>query len=509
MIGSLPHPDPNDALTVLHGLMKRVLVRPAVPDPALLAEFSGFVEMMIPKMLTPLSSDCDTSFYTWIEKKNYPRWRKEELTAAYESMHGATDSFDFTVGGFIKDECYPEYKHARGINARNDRAKTLFGPIFSLIEDEVFKLHFFIKKIPKNQRAQFLKDFIYDPTSCFAISDFTSFEAHFIKLIMQIIERPLYKYMTQKLDKHKIFMYFYDTYILGINKVKFKYYKVNIEATRMTGEMNTSLGNGWANLMLYLFTLYKSGIGIDELLRYPLGVEGDDGLARIRKGKFRNEIFTNLGFNVKLSIVPNIEEASFCGNVFDPDDMVIIPNIIEALLELGWGSATYSRSKITKKLGFLRAKAFSLIYEYSGCPLLQPLAHRIIFLTRNLTAMYRNTRDLYQTERNNTLKNFIRNNELPNKPISLRTRFMVEKLQGITVDSQIILEKFFSELTNLKEYLTHPLLDMYLTPLHIYNSNKYVMEPLNKRHFQDVPSEEVQFSFDKNYIQKVRNFYKL
>jgi len=503
----------KDPLTVLHGLMKRVMIKPSPYEPKLLLQLKNFVETITPLLLNPLSPLSNTAFYAWLNKTPYPKWRKDQLTEVFLSMNSTVTSKDFSVGGFIKDETYPEYKHARGINARNDKAKVLLGPIFKLIEEQVFKLPFFIKKIPKRKRARHLMKYLYRANARYAVTDFTSFEAHFTTLIMEILERPLYHYMTQYLDQHQEFMSYYDEFILGINSIRFSYFTVNIEGTRMTGEMNTSLGNGWSNLMLYLFTLHCSGYDLKDLLTIPLRVEGDDGICTLDNDKLiRKDIFEKLGFSVKLEIVDNIEEASFCGNVFDPQDMIIIPNIIETLADFGWGNSKYARSRSSKLHGLLKAKAYSLLYEYPGCPLLQSLAHRIIYLLRNVRHIHDSTFNYYKHHHQTMLQQAIQkwnNTELPFIDTPLRTRFLVEKLYNIPVNIQLILEQYFMNITDLKE-LNHPLLTMLIPDLWLKNSQQYV-QTINVSHtrINSWPTLEFNFRLSSTMIDEVRTHYNI
>jgi len=143
----LPHVDVNDPQTVLMGLLKRLCVKHNLPEHKLLSEFNRFVKKFCKRFLTRLGPDDFLSVEAWLETTNYERWRKDELLALMHKMGNVFTKKSFTIGGFIKDEHYPDWKHARGINARSDEAKLFFGPIFKAIETQVFKLKYFIKKV--------------------------------------------------------------------------------------------------------------------------------------------------------------------------------------------------------------------------------------------------------------------------------------------------------------------------------------------------------------------------
>lgn len=148
----MPHPDPSDRATMKAGVLKRFLMKPPKSDPAKRIRLRKFVANWLKNNLVPLSPDSDITVETWIEKTNYPRWRKEQLLDKWKKIVDRRDPKHFRVKSFMKDETYPEYKHARAINSRSDEFKTLVGPIFKLIEKELFKLDWFIKKVPVKDR---------------------------------------------------------------------------------------------------------------------------------------------------------------------------------------------------------------------------------------------------------------------------------------------------------------------------------------------------------------------
>lgn len=458
---SLPHVDPNDPQTILLGAAKRVCVETPVIDDNVFMKLEEFVPKLFTFLnLDPLPYDTDVSFNPWIEEVPYPEWRKKELRELYLTLEQIFDKNCFRVGGFIKDEHYPDFKHARLINARNDAAKIYFGPWFRQIEKVIFKLPYFIKKIPKPLRAQYIIDNVFVEGFNYASTDYTSYESHFIKRILLMIERPLYAYMTQFCSGGKEFLENYDEYILGMNKIRTKLFDISIEATRMTGEMNTSLGNGWTNLVLMMFVLYESGYSLEEI---RLVVEGDDGLTAIDPKKpIRADLFERLGFTIKMDLNTDLNLASFCGNVFDIEDRVIITDIREVLCKFGWTTSRYARSKKKKILGLLRAKAMSLLYEYAGCPVLQSLAMYAL----NITEGYRPIlppSSVYMKEQFDIMLSYIKENGLPNKTIENNTRFLVEQLYGVSYTYQLEIERYLDGKTDYSP-LSCPYIDDIMLP---------------------------------------------
>jgi hypothetical protein len=462
-----PKPCHKDFDTVFRGLLRRVVVQPPQPDLALLAELKLFVEDWISTNLLPLAPESDLSIETWLSNTNYPSWRKQQLLDEWKKHGGVVTPKSFEVKGFVKEETYPEYKHARGINARTDLCKVLVGPIFKLIEKEVFKHPSFIKKIPKTERAKYIYNLLYSPEAVYFASDYTSYESHFVKEIFEAIEFPLYRYMTKNLPCQQEFDDYLSWAIAGDNFVKFEYFTFTINSTRMTGEMNTSLGNGFANLMCLLFIAHKSNAGAVACI-----VEGDDSLFRVAKPEsFDETLYLKIGFTIKLERHIDLNTASFCGNVFDPVDLIIITDIMDAMNNVAWLPRRYVRSKNSKVRGLLRSRALSLLYEYSGCPVLQAYALYILRCTLNFKPTLESYNS-YINEQKAEMASFIDKYGLESliRVPGFRTRMLVEQRYGITVEHQLRMENYLNSLTEIQE-IDHPIFELYYTqPMKDYYS---------------------------------------
>jgi hypothetical protein len=445
---ALPHVDPKDPETHVMGIKKRVCVKPPKPNKIKLRKLRKFVRKVIQKLWVPLESTTDLTVETWLKTTTYTKKRKDHLLRVSENIVDRLDKKNFTVEGFIKDENYEMYKHARGIHARNDSAKVILGPIFKAIENKIFASKYFIKHIPKPKWSTYIKDLLYDPAAVYAASDYTSFESHFTKKIMSCIEFELYDYMTKDLPIYNEFMYIITHYLAGQNHIRYYFYNLILEATRMSGEMNTSLGNGFTNLMLLLFVFEESGYDWQEVCAV---VEGDDALARVDPLKpLKVEIFEEVGFTIKIEIFEYLNEASFCGNIFDVEDGIIITNIMKAITKLGWTHSKFKTSKYNKRMGLLRSKALSMLYAYTGCPVLQALACRLIELTKNYrsVAFVENS---YDAEEQFVMIEYMKSRKefglgLPYIEVPFNTRKLVEKLYNIPVNIQLMLEDTIKDL---------------------------------------------------------------
>jgi hypothetical protein len=444
-----PHPNTASSINALHANIKRACVTPGTPDPELRSEFRDFVTNWCETNLIPLSPGTDVSFDTWIENTPYTQSRKDALKNTYHSYTGPLENPKFSkVEQFIKDEDYPEYKPARAINSRIDLYKTLIGPWFKVIENEIFKLKYFIKKVPAHKRVELLNTLV-EPGAQYVASDHSFFEAAFTPDLIIDCEYIMYTYMLKAIPNnaefHKLFKY-----ILGRNSIHNQWFKLQINGTRMSGEMNTSLGNGFSNLMFMLFVAHKMNAKADGF------VEGDDSLFKYDKSPDVG-IFKKLGLSIKLVVHDKIHTASFCGNVFNPDTMVSFTDPAKLLVSFGWLPSRYVRSKHATIMALYRAKALSYIHQYYGNPIIHAFCLRVLkdthFINMNRLLSKSNYFDSYKRaqvlDANEWFKTNSIYNQMLNYEIKISDRVFMENVYGISVDQQIWYEQYFLNAVNL------------------------------------------------------------
>lgn len=302
-----------------------------------------------------------------MEGTNYPLWRKEELRTINEEVIKPLADLTkkkrkyFLVDLFAKDENYVEFKHARGIYARDDVAKCYFGPFFKCIENQLYKHPAFIKHVPVDERAEYISEMLDVPGNVFIQTDYSSYESHFSPKLMKSCEFVLYEYMLRDVPRGLEGLWVMKTVLQGVNPIKNKFFSCVITACRMSGEMNTSLGNGFANLMLYSFQCSRLGIEAVGV------VEGDDGLFSAKPGKHpTTDMFTESGCIIKLNTFTSLSEASFCGLLFDETDKQIITDPVKVLLKFGWTTKQYAGARQNKLKSLMRVKAMSTLVQYGG-----------------------------------------------------------------------------------------------------------------------------------------------
>lgn len=326
------------------------------------------------------------SFDEAIEHTHYSRKRKEGLRQVHEKANPA-DFRKYKVKCFVKDETYEEYKFPRMISSREDRAKTLLLPIFKAIEDEIYRLPWFVKGLTSQQRIEKINS-VFGHRDVY-VTDYSAFETHFIPDLMNSCEMVVYDYMLQRFPKERKLVH----YLAKRNHLVSKLFHGTIEGVRMSGEMNTSLGNGISNLLLMKFAAYMTE---NEVLNCV--VEGDDGLFELRY-PIVQEFFADMGLELKCARTkPYI--ASFCGCVYNPSTLTNMRNPVRALTNASWCKHKYMKANQRTREELVKAYAYSLLAEYPGVPLVWKYCKEVMgFITRKLSyARARRYFDLYWQE---------------------------------------------------------------------------------------------------------------
>ena len=443
----LPHGDPSDALSLAEAVKGRMGKRlPIVPNRTkFISELKTFVRgWLIRNNIPRLCYIHSTDFEEWLAATGYPEWRKVEFRKHKDKIqdmlirneHGKL--IYFVIKLFMKDEFYVDWKQVRGIYARDDCAKIVFGPWFKAVEQVIYTLPEFIKHVPVKDRANYIYDKLYVDGSKYLVTDYSSYEAHFSADIMDACEFQLYEHVLGGVAGSPEVLSIMREVLTGNNKIVNKYVAASCQARRMSGEMNTSLGNGFSNLMFMSFVCHK--LGIDKVNGV---VEGDDGLFQFSGRAPTTEDFTACGFLIKLEQHDSISTASFCGNLFDEEDKQIITDIRDIVCTLGWTNSKYLNSNLRKKKTLLRCKALSYAHQYPGCPIIGELCQYALRMTRGRTKkdmenFINNSRDINDYERKqylDAIKEYSRDEALYHEP-KINTRLLVEKLYGVSLDVQ-------------------------------------------------------------------------
>lgn len=374
---SIPHPilglvamrpDTADHMSLKQGAKKRLVHNRPVLNRRTLRRCRKFVKRQLPKMFKPLQQDDLYSVEEWLDRSNYPEWRKKELRECLAKLESGCvqEHKIWEAKMFAKDEFYQEYKYHRTINARSDYMKVIIGRFAASIEKKVFATPWFIKKVPRAEWPEYIIRRCSGREHGYA-SDYSSFEASFIKEIMEMCEMQLYEYMLQHVWTKEVSERF--GALSGWNKITAKGFLVKLLARRLSGEMVTSLGNGFSNLMINLFVLKEKGAK-----NVTAVVEGDDGLFMFDGPCPTEADFLELGFVIKLTPVQTLSDASFCGVVFDPEDRCSLADPHKTLATCSWLESSYQSSSPKIKRDLAVVKGLSMLAQYPGCPVIQSVA---------------------------------------------------------------------------------------------------------------------------------------
>jgi hypothetical protein len=475
-------PDLYHPMTGIAGVRKRFCVRPPPTDPKLLRSIRKFVRRFLRRHLKPLDPTTDLSLDTWLDGTDYTEARKAELRRKYNELvniHDPAEKYR-QCKSFIKDEFYTALKHARAINSRSDEFKCVVGPVFKAIESVVYDLEYdgikpFIKHVPVADRPRTILAGLSGVGRKYIATDYTAFESLFVREVMIAVECQLYSYMTSKLPFHSEFCQIIDTILAGVNKCKFKFFTIVVNATRMSGEMCTSLGNGFANLMFMLFTASRAGC------RHIRGfVEGDDGLFSMIGTPPSIRDFERLGLIIKLEIHDTLSTASFCGIIFDELDQINVTDPMKVLLNFGWTSSQYTCSSKRKHQILLRAKALSYAYQYPGCPIIDAMSRWILRSTRHIrndelvSTVNRMSTDMYH--RREILSAVTRDEKgLTIRMPTSRTRLLMQQKYGVFVSDQYAIESYFNSLTGVTT-INCPTIMRYVHPWQVQLFRTYAVQ---------------------------------
>jgi len=435
-----------------------------------------------------LPPDFDTSVDTWLEGTSYTQADKDKFKKELEIRSNLIKA-DFACKCFIKAETYPEFKYPRPIKSRTDRFKCRVGPIFQGINDCLFEnLKYFIKKIPVADRPKVLKE-LFGDESKIDCTDFSSFEAHFIDIMMFAIEFPLYAWITQDLHEGADFMNSIEN-LLRINKCKFIDFII-WSMSRASGEMNTSSGNGYSNETLFSYVARVKGA-----LSTKQQFEGDDGIvaAKPTASLPSSGDYEDLGWTCKLISTNDFSEASFCGIVSDRNDLINVCDVRAYVADFGWTRNQYCWANDKTLRALIRAKGYSAIYQYPGCPIIDALGHYALRITnqeevqRKMMKMYLKGQladSRYKNQKFQLIIEAMKNGIPPRKNTPPDTRLLVEKLFGVSVAKQLEVEAYLDGLNERKTLD----IDIPVPEAWTFNSDQYVNnypEPAPNEEFQQL-----------------------
>lgn len=366
--------DSNDPDVVECAFRQRLFRHVPVPKKGRLKALKRFVRAWLRKNMPQVEV---LDFEEWLASTSYNEERKQQLRAAREELRGGrpTRHQSSHIDTFVKTEFYQTWKHARMINSRCDIFKAWSGPIFKAIENALYALPPFIKHVPVPDRPRCVKD-LKIPGNHYYATDFTAFESHFTPEVLDAIECELYRHCLRNFADAN----FLCSIIAGENRMRTRHgLRATIRGRRMSGDMCTSLGNGFTNYMLALFLATEKGGHLTGF------VEGDDGLFSTDV-VLTSDDYADLGFTIKIEEVIDPCEASFCGMIFS-ESGEIVKDPRKFMQGFGWTSSFIGAGPaIMDQL--LRAKALSSVYETPQCPIIGAISRYALSKTKGVVPRF-------------------------------------------------------------------------------------------------------------------------
>lgn len=411
-----------------------------------------FVLKYLKQNLIPLPYlDYEELFEVWLdENKSYTLARKKQLREAKrrlfdENFNLLFEEPDYNCKSFIKREFYEFAKYCRLINSRTDKFKAYVGPYIHYLEKIVYQIKHFVKgtnPLDLPEKIVKLSKYPY-----FLESDYSSFESSFDPMYTDVVECQLWRYMFVNNPKVlSIIMgcyYVVDNGILRprVQNLRSVSYTARVVGARMSGDMWTSLGNGFSNLMNILFLADYYNIELDGF------VEGDDGIFGMDKDIIRPSDFEDLGFNIKMKVNTDLELTDFCGSVFCKSTMHLL-SPPEQITRLAWtNSSKYFRSGNEILTDLLRAKCQSAYVQGKYTPILGPLCLKILEFIGQGSIVYETSTKWWDMQ----LLKCLEKETFQPEVLRMEDRLLYFKRFGISLETQFLFEKIIKEAKNIRE----------------------------------------------------------
>ena len=213
----------------------------------------------------------------------------------------------------------------------------------------------------------------------------------------------------------------------------------------MSGEMNTSLGNGWIAHMVVRFLTWKL------YGKEPVVLQEGDDTVFCMPGVVGDELFSQLGLEVKLDRVPSVEKAQFCQLLFAPEDKIVVRDPVYYLVGFSWVPVNYMETTKYDRV-LLASKAMSCAAQYPRHPLLTSFSRWILrtlsdvtpdvikkFLTSRANYDSYKTVEMIKALELHESGGFDVRDPLP------ATRHLIEMLYNISLEAQLEIETWFDQ----------------------------------------------------------------
>lgn len=330
---------------------------------------------------------------------SYEGRRRAMYENAYESLNKKSLTVkDSYIQWFLKCEKvhFTEVKEAvpRGISPRSPRYHVSIGPYIKRIEKEIYKV---LAKMFKSKHTVFkglnaavrghnmrlLWDDFKDPVAIGL--DASRFDQHVSEEALDF-EHQVYKLFYPRDKRFSMYLEWQKKNKCFVNLVEARF-KFVVHGRRMSGDMNTALGN--CLLMSVLVHAYLESVSV----RGKLANDGDDCVLIIEKRDLErlgtlSEWFLEMGFNMKVETpVCVFEEIEFCQAkpVWTPDGWIMVRNPHTSIPKDCISIKPLNTSKLARR--WMRAVGQCGMSLTGGIPVVQQFYQSFIDVAGNVKSL--------------------------------------------------------------------------------------------------------------------------
>lgn len=382
--------------------------------------------------------------YTAKKKANLIKLHHETKNLSLDELWRYT-----AAASFIKWEPYTEEKKPRLINPRDDIYKVRVAHIHASVDKFLYeKLSgFLVKGMTTTERSAKIAEIFKDRDETTS-SDFSSQEVSIKEFLMRLECRIYERLLTGCPEVNRETLNLIIVTKLSPQRLEGSGLKLVLDIARDSGDPDTASMNAVENILSTLFS-YKTQLYPEmnnfeffreKGLSYDLLCEGDDGIHASSRGVIDSSTYELLGFIAKIDTHSSYREASFCGQVLSSLG-TLFASPIKFLLKLGWAHPQYHGSSMRTKNKLLVAKAYSALYLYPGCPVIHPIASRIV--RRHIKLINENLKHLmfddpFKIEQIKFSQETAL--QLCKMTIKNEDRYDYERMYGLSVQDQLSLE---------------------------------------------------------------------
>lgn len=286
-------------------------------------------------------------FDTWLLR--YPEHKRVRYQNA--TMRALSTNIDM----FVKVEQLDKQADPRAIQARHDSFKAAVGPWIAALEARCCAvLPCMIKALSEEGKAEKIST-LRDRADNTLEIDFSRFDRHCSKTLLVATEHAVYEHVFPEHVAAMLRMQ------LDNNCTSAFGAKYHVEGGRMSGDMNTSIGN----CIIVACLMMAAGLPLDSFI-----VEGDDMFAAVtdhEKKNFNLAIISNTG--MKPEYISTYRQGTFCSR-WDVVDSRGAPKRVRHPLRdiVRYGFTLGNTSRLEKVMTHAR--------EWNGVPMLGPVYYR-------------------------------------------------------------------------------------------------------------------------------------